>query len=210
MSEPAPSGVFAQPEPLILGSASPSRADLLKAAGLTFKTQPAQVDEQAIREVLQKSGDALPADIAEVLARAKAEDVSEANPGAYVIGADQILALGDTIFEKPADMAEARRTLLTLQGQTHQLHSAVVLARSGTVHWSHVQTASLTMRVLTPEEIGEYLGVTGEKVLSSVGAYQLESLGVRLFEKIEGDYFTILGVPLLPLLQQLNALGCKS
>lgn len=210
MTDPALSGVFAQPKPLILGSASPSRAALLKAAGLEFTTSPAEIDERAIREVLQKAGDAAAADFAEVLARAKAEAVSEANPGAYVIGADQILAVGETVFEKPADMAHARRTLLSLQGQTHHLHAAVVLARSGTVHWSHVQTASLTMRALTPEDIGQYLGAAGEAVLSSVGAYQLEALGVRLFEKIEGDYFTILGVPLLPLLQQLNELGRKS
>lgn len=198
---------FSYPEPLILGSASPSRAALLKETGLAFTVQAADVDEGAIRNVLQKSGETTPGDVAEVLARAKAETVSEANPGAEVIGADQILALGDEIFEKPEDMAAARRTLLALQGKTHHLHSAVVLARNGTVHWSHVQTASLTMRALSPEEIGRYLAATGETILSSVGAYQLEALGVHLFDKVEGDYFTILGLPLLPLLAQLRLTG---
>lgn len=195
------------PGTLILASASPSRAALLKSAGFEFEIQPADVDERAIREVLQKNNAVNPADVAEVLARAKAETVSEANLGVTVIGADQVLALGDELFEKPEDMAAARRTLLALQGKTHQLHSTVVLAQNGNVTWSHVQTASLTMRTLTPEEIGQYLAATGESVLTSVGAYQLESLGVHLFEQIEGDYFTILGLPLLPLLQRLRTNG---
>jgi len=199
--------LFNYPENLILGSASPSRSELLKSAGLKFTVQPADVDEGAIRDVLQRNNDPNPADVAEVLARAKAETVSELNPGALVIGADQILALGNTLFEKPEDMAAARRTLLALQGQTHQLHCAVVLARNGDVVWSHVQTASLTMRALTPEEIGQYLAAAGEAVLTSVGAYQLESIGVNLFEKAEGDYFTILGLPLLKLLERLRMDG---
>lgn len=207
MTDERSAGLFGTPGKLILGSASPSRSALLKSAGLEFEVQPADVDEHAIREVLQKDNEVNPADVAEVLARAKAETVSELNPGATVIGADQVLAFGDELFEKPEDMAAARRTLLALQGKTHQLHCAVVLALNGNVTWSHVQTASLTMRVLTPEEIGQYLAATGGAVLTSVGAYQLESLGVHLFEKVEGDYFTILGLPLLPLLERLRLNG---
>lgn len=199
--------LFSYPDTLILGSASPSRSALLKSAGLKFTVQPADIDEGAIRQVLQENNTVNPADVAEVLARAKAETISQLNPAAAVIGADQILALGDEIFEKPANMVDARRSLLALQGQTHQLHSAVVLARNGDVIWSHVQTASLTMRTLTPEDIGLYLSAAGDSVLSSVGAYQLESLGVHLFEEIEGDYFTILGLPLLKLLERLRLEG---
>lgn len=192
------------PSPLVLASASPSRAALLRAAGFDFKIDPAGVDEQAVREVLAQDERSAPADVAEVLARAKAETVSERRPGALVIGADQVLALGDDIFEKPETMEDARRTLLALQGRTHQLVSAVALAREGNVFWAHAEAADLTMRALRPEEVGRYLGLAGEGVLSSVGAYQLEGLGVHLFEEIKGDYFTILGLPMLALLDRLR------
>ncbi len=192
---------------MILGSASPSRAALVAAAGLNAAVEPADIDEAAIRAVLQRGGDASPGDVAEVLARAKAETVSERNPGSLVIGSDQILALGDRVFEKPASMEEARQTLLALRGNTHQLHTAVALAREGAVHWTHVETAELTMRDLSAEDIGQYLALAGDDVLSSVGAYKLESVGVQLFEKVEGDYFTVLGLPLVPLLNQLRLEG---
>ena len=195
------------PPSLVLGSASPSRAALLKAAGVVATVDPANIDEGAIRKVLSRDDAATPADMAEVLARAKAETVSGRNPGALVIGADQILAAGERVFEKPQTMEEARRTLLALQGETHQLHTAVVLAREGAVHWVHIETAHLTMRPLSPEDIGQYLADAGDDVLSSVGAYKLESIGVQLFEKIDGDYFTILGIPLLALLAQLRGEG---
>ncbi len=198
------------PPSLVLGSASPSRAALLKAAGVVVTVDPANIDEGAIRKVLSRDDAATPADMAEVLARAKAETVSGRNPGALVIGADQILAAGERVFEKPQTMEEARRTLLALQGETHQLHTAVVLAREGAVHWVHIETAHLTMRPLSPEDIGQYLADAGDDVLSSVGAYKLESIGVQLFEKIDGDYFTILGIPLLALLAQLRREGSGS
>ncbi len=193
--------------PLVLGSGSPSRAALLKAAGLVFDIDPAGIDESAIRLVVTRDHGATASDIADVLARAKAETVSERNPGALVIGADQVLACGDDLFEKPQSMEDARRTLLALQGKTHQLHASVALAREGNVTWAHTETAHLTMRTLTPEEIGRYLGEAGEKVFSSVGAYQLEGLGVHLFEAIKGDYFTILGLPMLALLERLRLEG---
>lgn len=196
--------------PLILGSASSSRSALLEAAGLEFETDPAGIDERAIRKVVTRDRGAAPSDIADVLARAKAETVSERNPGALVIGADQVLACGDELFEKPNSMEDARRTLLILQGKTHQLHASVALAREGRVFWAHIETAHLTMRALSPEDIGRYLGQAGEIVLSSVGAYQLEGLGVHLFEEIKGDYFTILGLPMLALLKQLRLEGTRA
>ena len=192
---------------LVLGSGSTSRAALLEAAGLTFETDPAGIDESAIRMVVTRDRGATPSDIADVLARAKAETVSERNPGALVIGADQVLACGEDVFEKPPSMEDARRTLLALQGKTHQLHSSVALAREGNVHWAYTETAHLTMRALSPEDIGRYLGEAGEIVLQSVGAYQLEGLGVNLIEDIKGDYFTVLGLPMLALLKQLRLEG---
>jgi septum formation protein len=178
---------------------------MLEAAGLSFAVSPADLDERAIRETLS-AGDTQvdPADVAEVLARAKAEAVSRAHPEAIVIGADQVLALGDEIFEKPAGLDGARAHLEKLSGRTHQLHSAVVLARAGEVIWAHVDTASLTMRAFTAAFLDDYLSRAGPVVCESVGAYQLEGLGVQLFERIEGDYFTILGLPLLPLLDELR------
>ena len=142
-----------------------------------------------------------------VLAEAKALDVSEKRPGRLVIGCDQTLSLGDRVFHKPADMEGARRHLLDLSGKTHQLNSAVVLVRDGEALWRHVSTARLTMRVLDPGFIGRHLARVGEKALTSVGAYQIEGEGIQLFEAIEGDTFTIMGLPLLPLLAQLRAMG---
>jgi nucleoside triphosphate pyrophosphatase len=155
---------------------------------------------------LEGSG-ASPEDVALVLAEAKALDVSAKNPDAIVIGTDQTLSLDDTIFHKPADMEGARRHLLKLSGKTHHLNSAVVLARNGETLWRHVAVARLTMRKLEPDFIGRYLSRVGDKALSSVGAYQVEGEGIQLFEEIEGDYFTIVGLPLLPLLVALREQG---
>ena len=193
---------------LILASGSGARRQMMEAAGLVFEVVPADVDEVAIRDTLRAGNSGIePADVAEVLARAKAEMVSAAHPDALVIGADQVLALGDQIFEKPADLDAARDSLLVLRGKTHQLHSAVVLAENGETVWSASDVAHMGVRAFTPEFLGAYLATAGEKICSSVGAYQLEGLGVQLFEKIEGDYFTILGMPLLPLLGELRARG---
>ncbi|MBX3569570.1 MAG: Maf-like protein [Rhizobiaceae bacterium] len=194
------------PAPLILASASPFRKAMLDHAGLDVEAVRAEIDERAAEAPLLATG-AAPADVAEVLALAKAQEVSNRHPAALVIGCDQTLALGDEIFHKPADMEAARRHLLQLSGKTHQLNSAVVLVRAGETLWSTVQTASMTMRKLDPAFIGRHLARVGEKALSSVGAYQVEGEGIQLFERIEGDHFTIVGLPLLPLLAALRELG---
>ncbi|MER8383616.1 Maf-like protein [Mesorhizobium sp. M0028] len=193
-------------EKIILASGSPFRKALLVNAGVVVEAVPASVDERALEAPLQNSG-VSPEDVALVLAEAKATEVSERKPGALVLGCDQTLSLGDELFHKPADMEGARRHLLALSGKTHQLNSAVVLARDGQVLWRHVGIASLTMRKLDPAFIGRHLARVGAKALSSVGAYQIEGEGIQLFEKIEGDYFTIVGLPLLPVLAKLRDLG---
>lgn len=193
-------------EKIILASGSPFRKAMLVNAGVAIEAVPAEVDERALEAPLQGSG-VSPEDVALVLAEAKAIEVSERKPGALVLGCDQTLSLGDEVFHKPADMEGARRHLLALSGKTHQLNSAAVLARDGAVLWRHVGVASLTMRKLDPAFIGRHLARVGARALASVGAYQIEGGGIQLFEKIEGDYFTIVGLPLLPVLAELRALG---
>jgi septum formation protein len=193
--------------PLILASESKSRARILEAAGLAFIVEPPGLDEAVMRQAVSGEKSLEPHDVAEVLARAKAEAVSDLAPKAYVIGGDQVLALGDVIFSKPDSMEAARRQLLDLSGKTHMLHTAVAVATGGETIWAETTMASLHMRKLLPEFIGRYLAAAGEEVLGSVGAYQLESLGVQLFDKIEGDYFSILGLPLIPLLDTLRREG---
>ena len=146
-------------------------------------------------------------DVAEILARAKAEAVSDLATTAYVIGGDQVLALGETILAKPDSMEAARRQLLDLSGKRHTLHTAAAVATDGETIWAETTVATLTMRKLSPAFIGRYLAAAGEEILSSVGAYQIESLGVQLFEAIDGDYFSILGLPLIPLLDTLRREG---
>ncbi|KZM51203.1 Maf-like protein [Labrenzia sp. OB1] len=191
---------------LVLASGSSIRAELLKNAGLVIEVDPADVDERAVEAPLLEAGFP-PEDLAAILAEAKANDVSSRRHGDLVIGADQILAFEGERRTKPDDMEAARRQLLAFSGKTHELLSAVVISRNGEAIWSHVSTSRLTMRDLTPEFVGRYLAAAGDDVLSSVGAYQLEGIGVQLFEKIDGDYFTILGLPMLPLLDHLRTLG---
>jgi nucleoside triphosphate pyrophosphatase len=193
--------------PLILASGSKVRARLLEAAGLAFIVEPPGLDETAMHQAVAGEEKLEPQDVAEVLARAKAEAVSELAPQAVVIGADQVLAVGDSILTKPQSMEAARRELLDLSGKTHTLHTAVALARGGESVWGHSEASTMVMRKLTPAFIGRYLAAAGDDVLSSVGAYQLESVGIQLFEKIDGDYFSILGLPLLPLLDALRREG---
>lgn len=192
--------------PLILASSSPFRRMLMENAGLHFQAIAADIDERAIEAPLERNG-AGPDAVALVLSKAKAKEVSDRFPGSIVIGSDQTMSLGDQVFHKPKTMADAESHLSTLSGQTHRLHSAIALARNGDIIWEHVSHADLTMRALSADFIHRHLGRVGEKALSSVGAYQLEGEGLQLFSKIEGDYFTIVGLPMLPLLQQLRELG---
>jgi septum formation protein len=196
----------AAPSRLVLASASPYRRRLLEAAGLGLEVLPAEVDEDAIKRRLTGAGTA-PKAVAEALARAKAEAVSGVRQRALVIGADQVLALGDTIFSKAVDAAEARRQLLALRGRSHQLHTAAVLATGGKIVWSAVETATLTMRQFSDAFLEDYLAAAGDQVTRTVGAYEIEGRGIQLFERIDGDTFTIIGLPLLPLLAELRARG---
>lgn len=193
---------------LILASASPIRRTLLLHAGLSFEVDPADIDERAAEQPLSDAG-ATPEDLALALAMAKAATVSERRSGDLVIGADQVLDFMGERLTKPADMEAARRQLLRLSGRTHQLHSAVAGARDGEIVWHSVETATLKMRRFEPATAGRYLARAGEAALQSVGAYQLESMGVQLFEAIDGDYFAILGLPLLPLLGFLREEGVE-
>lgn len=191
---------------IILASTSTFRAALLKNAGLNFTTITSDIDERAIEESMLES-QMLPADISEILAIAKAEQVSADNRNNLVIGCDQTLSFKGEMIHKPKDMEEARRRLLAFSGNSHTLSSAIALAKNGKVVWSHVEPCNITFRTLSPEFIGHHLAQVGNKVLSSVGAYQIEAEGIQLFEKIEGDYFSIMGLPLLPLLKQLRQLN---
>jgi septum formation protein len=191
---------------LILASASPFRRTMLVDAGLDIRPVAARIDERMVEAPLAGSG-ATPEEVAEVLAEAKAIEVSGRNPGALVLGCDQTLSLGDRLFHKPKDMEDARRHLLALSGKTHHLNSAAVLVRDGETLWRTVSVARLTMRPLDPAFIGRHLARVGDKALRSVGAYQIEGEGIQLFERIDGDYFTIVGLPLLPVLAALRDLG---
>ena len=194
------------PDTIVLASGSPFRRKMLEDAGLTFGVERPEIDERAVEGAIEGAG-VTPEDLAAILAEAKALDVSQKRPGALVIGADQTLSLGDEVLHKPRDMEEARRRLLTLSGQTHQLNSAVVLMRDGETLWRHVGVARLIMRPLDPGFVGRHLSRVGTRALESVGAYQIESEGIQLFERIEGDHFTIVGLPLLALLAKLRELG---
>jgi septum formation protein len=189
-------------EPLVLASQSKARQTLLANAGIEFESDPADIDERAIQISSGLSG---PGDIASLLAREKARIVSVRRPSRYVVGADQTLALGARIFNKPAGRAQAADQLRALGGHRHELHAAVAVARDGKLLFEHVSIARMTMRRLADAEINSYLEEAGEAVISSVGAYQLEGLGIHLFERIEGDHFTILGLPLLELLAFLRS-----
>jgi septum formation protein len=188
---------------LILASKSAARAQLLENAGIPFDTMPAAVDERAIEAPLIVAA-RTPAEIALALAEAKAIAVSRAEPTAIVIGADQTLEADGMRWTKPHSMEEAHGQLLRLSGCTHALHSAIAVARNGAVAWQHVDTARLTMRKLSASFIATYLAEIGDIAMASVGAYQIERIGIQLFDRIEGDYFTILGLPLLPLLSWLR------
>jgi septum formation protein len=188
--------------PLVLASQSRARQMLLANAGIEFEAVAAEIDE---RTVQQNSGLSAPGDIAALLAREKALSVSALLSGKFVVGADQTLALRTRLFSKPGGRAQAAEQLRALAGRVHELHSAVAVARDAKIMFEAADVARMTMRRLGEAEIDVYLNEAGEAVTSSVGAYQLEGLGVHLFERIEGDHFTILGLPLLPLLAFLRS-----
>jgi septum formation protein len=190
---------------LILASASPSRRQLLANAGLVFTIEPSGIDEDEVKRSLGSR--TAPQELASTLAEMKAARVSARHPDAMVVGADSTLACNGRMFDKPTDLAAARRQLQTLRGQTHELFSSVVVARGGARLWHWSERARLTMRQLDDGFIDSYLARTGDDVLTSVGAYQLEGLGAHLFSRVDGDYFTILGLPLLPLLSFLAGHG---
>ena len=193
------------PPSLILASASPSRRRMLANAGLAFDVEPAGVDEEEITRSLGSR--AAPQELASTLAEMKALRVSAKHPAEFVVGADSTLACNGRMFDKPPSLDAARKQLLALRGQTHELFSSVVVARGGVRLWHWSERARLTMRQLNDGFIDSYLARAGEDVLTSVGAYQLEGLGAHLFSRVDGDYFTILGLPLLPLLSFLAEHG---
>jgi len=197
-------GLWLAGAPLVLASGSVVRRQLLEAAGIPVEVRPASLDERKVEASAPHDN---PSAVAALLARAKAMRVAADVPGRLVVGADQTLALGSRRFDKPANRAAAREQLQTLAGRTHELHAAVAVARDEKVLFEHVAVARLTMRALSDPVLDRYLEAAGANVTASVGAYQLEALGVHLFERIEGDHFTILGLPLLPLLAYLRAEG---
>ena len=194
------------PAPLLLASASPIRAEMLRRAGLTFEVQPARIDEEALRDSLRAEG-AGPRDLADALAEHKARRLSTRRPEALVLGCDQILDLDGAILSKPDSPAQARAQLLQLRGRTHTLHAAAVLCRAGAPVWRHVGVARLTMRAFSDSYLDGYLTRGWPAIGQSVGAYRLEDEGVRLFSRIEGSHFTILGLPLPELLVHLGRIG---
>lgn len=190
---------------IILASASESRAAMLRAAGVPFAQVPPGVDEDALKAGLSANGFSDPTALAASLAQAKALSVSRLHPRATVIGADQVLASGRTILSKPATRAEARSQLLALRGGRHALHSAVCVARDGEIVWRADDTAWIGFRAFSDAFLERYLDAAGEDILHCVGACRIEDLGIHLLSSIDGDFFTILGMPLLPLLDGLRA-----
>lgn len=191
---------------IVLASTSSARIALLEKAGIRFTARAAPIDERLVEAPLIKAKVA-PREIASSLAAAKATAVAAADPGALVVGADQVLEWQGRCCTKPASLAEARAQLAAFAGKTHALHSAVAVARGNAVVWSHVDAARLTMRAFSQSFLDAYLAAVGDGALQSVGAYQIEGLGIQLFDTIDGDYFTILGLPLLPLLGFLRSAG---
>ncbi len=191
---------------LVLASSSPIRLHLLRAAGLQVEAMPPRVDEAAVRDALLAEG-AKPRDIADVLAEVKARKLSEKRPADVVLGCDQVLALEDEVFAKPTSMEEARAQLRRLRGKTHRLHSAVVAYENAEPVWRHVGEARLTMHQISDAYLDDYVARTWDSIRHSVGCYKIEEEGVRLFSAILGDHFTILGLPLLPLLAWMGTRG---
>jgi septum formation protein len=190
----------------ILASASASRKQVLTAAGVPFTAIPAAIDEGRLKDMLMSAGRPLES-VAGALAEAKALAVSRAHLGDLVLGADQTLLFAGELISKCRDLAAARALLLRLRGKTHVLTGGLVLARGGAVVWRHGETSKLTMRPFSDAFLDAYLSHEGEAILGCVGCYRLEGLGAQLFAAVEGDYFSILGLPLQPLLEELRRQG---
>jgi septum formation protein len=191
--------------PLLLASRSAARRALLEAAGIAIEVRPADIDERGIEAA---AASRTPTAVAALLAREKAVAAARLNPGRLTLGADQTLSLGARRFTKPSDRAAARDQLRALSGQTHELHSAVAFVKDATVLFEHVDSARLTMRAISERLLDCYLDAAGSAATASVGAYQIEGPGIQLFERVDGDYFTVLGLPLLPALEFLRRHGC--
>jgi septum formation protein len=190
---------------LVLASTSSYRRQMLEAAGLTFRAVAPEVDEAALKRGLASArSPAAASDVAAALARAKALAISARMPSALVIGADQVLALGGELFDKPGNLANARLQLQRLRGKPHELHTAVALAQAGNIIWSHIGIATLHMRAFSDACLDDYLAAAGPAIFGTVGGYEVEGRGIQLFERIDGDHFTIIGLPLLPLLAELR------
>lgn len=196
--------LWLDPRPLVLASKSAARRALLEAAGIPIEIEPADVDERGVEA---RAGVSAPAEAALLLATEKARAVGRKYPDRIVVGADQTLALGTQRFSKAPDRAGARAQLSALRGRMHTLYSAVAIARNGEIAFEHVDEADLTMRDFSDEFLDRYLDTVGDKATASVGGYQLEGPGIQLFDRIEGDHFTILGLPLLALLDWLRHAG---
>jgi septum formation protein len=192
-------------DPLLLASRSAARRTLLEAAGIPVESHPADIDERGLEA---DAGSATPAEIAALLARAKASVIAGLRPGRLVLGADQTLALGAERFAKPPDRVAARSQLRALSGRNHELHSAIAFMQDATMLFEYVGSARLTMRKLSDRFLDQYLETVGSAAMASVGAYQIEGPGIQLFERVEGDYFTILGLPLFAALDFLRRRGC--
>lgn len=191
---------------ILLASASEIRLSLLRAANVPVTARPARIDEESIRMALEAEG-ASPRDLADALAEMKARKIAEKEPGAFVLGCDQVLEMKRRVFAKPHSPEDARAQLQTLRGQTHRLLSAAVLYENGRPVWRHVGEARLTMRDFSDSYLDDYLARNWDSLRHAVGCYKLEEEGIRLFSAVEGDHFTILGLPMLPLLSYLGIRG---